>query len=598
VPIEQLMAEVTVSDGALSDVDSDTSQVTAVNDDPIITTDAVIISEEGLANGLPDNEGNSDTTDSAVASGQVMASDVEGDALTYSLSAPVIGLTSGGQPVTWSGNGTGTNGLVGATQLTGATAMATVLVVSIDSNGAWTAELQGPVDHADTSSEDTLAFDIGVTVSDGNGGSDTGFLTVTVEDDSPELNSFDGREGVNSVPNVIGSYEGTFDGSFGADGIGGILFGGATALTGVTYSSETNPVTGVLTVTATVDSTGADFFTLTVNPDGHYTFDILGSRPTTENTVSFSGVQGSAAVSSLTIGDVTFTSTTNIKPTSSGFGVNSNGNFDPGEDFTMAVSGNDVDSVSLYFKMQGSGSLDVSWQTDAGETGSVSVSDNGWVIFDPTNSFSEISFTATADGSATSKIEGVAYSQDVLPENQPLIFSLGLEDADGDVSSYQDLNINLLGTSEMVGTSSADTINGGTGDDIIIGSDGDDVIFGNLGDDILYGDNKDGSGSGADTFVWKSGESGTDIVADFDASEGDVLDLSELLQDGENAGSIDSYLQAIESNGSTTLYVSSNGSLDSNDLGGTADQVIELTDVTGFDVNALIQSGNINVDQS
>ncbi|MGN7614069.1 LamG-like jellyroll fold domain-containing protein [Magnetococcales bacterium HHB-1] len=81
---------------------------------------------------------------------------------------------------------------------------------------------------------------------------------------------------------------------------------------------------------------------------------------------------------------------------------------------------------------------------------------------------------------------------------------------------------------------SADTLNGDDGNDILIGDEGDDALNGGVGDDILIGgiglDTMTG-GSGADTFHYVGTEetaltSGTvDRITDFNASEGDKIEL-------------------------------------------------------------------------
>ena len=72
---------------------------------------------------------------------------------------------------------------------------------------------------------------------------------------------------------------------------------------------------------------------------------------------------------------------------------------------------------------------------------------------------------------------------------------------------------------------------GGTGEDVIIGGNGNDMISGGVGSDVLRG------GAGADRFVFdvSSFGRGTDIVSDFNASEGDALELSAALT-GINRG--------------------------------------------------------------
>ena len=78
-----------VNDGSaenhLSNVVTATVAVTPVNDAPVITSGAATVSEEGLANGVPDTlPVGSDTTNSTSASGTITATDVDGGTLTMS----------------------------------------------------------------------------------------------------------------------------------------------------------------------------------------------------------------------------------------------------------------------------------------------------------------------------------------------------------------------------------------------------------------------------------------------------------------------------------------------------------------------------------
>jgi hypothetical protein len=549
--------------------------VDPVNDAPEVTTDSVVISEEGLLalGANQDDDGDADTTNLASANGQVTATDADGDSLTFTLDTPPA-LTSGGVAVEWTGTGTNT--------LTGSVGGATIIVITIGSTGAWSATLEGPIDHPDTSVEDDLTFNVGVTVSDGTVDVPA-TISVTVEDDAPVLDGFSSFSGVNAIPNVIGTYAGTYEGGFGADGVGSIQLLGTPTIEGLSFTSSVDPVTGVLTITATTVSTGNDYFQVVVNTDGTYQVALLGERPTTETTIAFSGVQGSAAVTSLTIGDVTFTSTTNIKPTSSGFGVNSNGNFDAGENFTMTVNGQLVDSVSIDVKHQGSGTITYNWITDTGETGALGITANGTYVFNPNESFSSITFTATATGSASSKIDGMSYSQEVLPETQSISFDVALEDGDLDQDDAT-LTFELSGSSQYTGTAGDDAITGGSGDDILVGGAGSDILTG---------------GDGADIFVWNSGDTGVDTITDFDTAEGDVLDLADILDsETDTAVSLDGYLSFSSDGTDTTVSVSETS-------GGAVNQTIilqgvDLTNGGALNDQQIIQNllngGNLNVD--
>lgn len=149
-----------------------------------------------------------------------------------------------------------------------------------------------------------------------------------------------------------------------------------------------------------------------------------------------------------------------------------------------------------------------------------------------------------------------------------------------------------------------DILLGGTGNDTLLGGEGNDILFGGAGNDILIGGKGDDimtGGSGADTFVWKAGDLGNDVIKDFKASEGDRLDLRDLLQ-GEKASTIDNFLKITTVNGESTLQVSTEGKL--NAAGGlaNADVSIKLEGVnwSNTTINSLISGGDptIKIDNS
>jgi hypothetical protein len=149
---------------------------TPANTAPSITAMTAIISEEGIANANPDSEGiPSDTTDSSRDTGTMNISDVDGDTLTVVLSEPDAVLTSGGNPIVWSG--AGTNILVGSVNSD------EIIRVEIDQSGNYSVTLSGPLDHPVANQEDVIEFDVNVTVDDGTVPS-TAPLTIQIEDDS------------------------------------------------------------------------------------------------------------------------------------------------------------------------------------------------------------------------------------------------------------------------------------------------------------------------------------------------------------------------------------------------------------------------------
>ncbi len=144
----------------------------------------------------------------------------------------------------------------------------------------------------------------------------------------------------------------------------------------------------------------------------------------------------------------------------------------------------------------------------------------------------------------------------------------------------------------------SDTLDGGRGDDILISGSGEDLVIGGEGSDILYG------GAGADIFKWSLGDEGdegaavTDTVMDFNANEGDVLDLSDLLQNREGGDLSDFVRASDDGQGGTVIHISTTGRFAGDNLS-AADQLIQLTGVQ-YDsqiVSQLIQEGRIQVDQ-
>ncbi|WP_268799492.1 retention module-containing protein [Pseudomonas huanghezhanensis] len=124
-----------------------------------------------------------------------------------------------------------------------------------------------------------------------------------------------------------------------------------------------------------------------------------------------------------------------------------------------------------------------------------------------------------------------------------------------------------------------DTLIGGNGNDILFGQGGNDILIGGKGNDILIG------GAGSNTFVWKQGDVGTDVVKDFKdtpvSKGGDKLDLSDLLQgeDG-NSDAISKFLQITNDGKNTTVEVSTTGQFNSAADVAKADVHIKLEGVT------------------
>ncbi|PTQ72176.1 retention module-containing protein [Pseudomonas sp. GV071] len=111
----------------------------------------------------------------------------------------------------------------------------------------------------------------------------------------------------------------------------------------------------------------------------------------------------------------------------------------------------------------------------------------------------------------------------------------------------------LAGHDRLEGGAGNDTLYGGAGNDVLLGGDGNDILFGGSGNNILTG------GIGADTFTWAAGDVGKSTITDFNAVEGDRINLNDLLPDITDANVL-SYLKV--DTATSTIQVSTSGHID------------------------------------
>ena len=139
----------------------------------------------------------------------------------------------------------------------------------------------------------------------------------------------------------------------------------------------------------------------------------------------------------------------------------------------------------------------------------------------------------------------------------------------------------------ITGTTGNDDISGDAGIDAIVTGAGDDRLEGGNGADILNG------GTGADTFVFldASAYSGMDTIQDFQASEGDKIDVQNLLTLYQtNGGDLASFVRITEDGlGNSIVSVDRDGS-------GTAYDfvdIVKLSNVAGLSGNmTILVTGN------
>lgn len=167
----------------------------------------------------------------------------------------------------------------------------------------------------------------------------------------------------------------------------------------------------------------------------------------------------------------------------------------------------------------------------------------------------------------------------------------------------------------LIGGSGSDQLYGGNGHDILIGDDvliigsgagtrymqagsggegdcldggnGNDLLIGGAGNDTLTG------GNGADVFKFLSGANGKDKITDFDAREGDKIDISDVLEGGyDPLADMISQFAKIEKQGHTyTLSIDADGA--DNGAHFTAFAVIDSN--RHLSLESMIQNGNLIV---
>jgi Ca2+-binding RTX toxin-like protein len=200
-----------------------------------------------------------------------------------------------------------------------------------------------------------------------------------------------------------------------------------------------------------------------------------------------------------------------------------------GTSFDDVFWGNDDDNFFIGFEgndtIKGGGGADIIWADQGDDTlvggpGGDSLTGGGGID------------TAAYDGSpagvVVSLINHIAKYGDAAGDKLS-----GIENING--SAHDDTLCGDNGDNALAGNNGNDTLKGGGGADKLIGGEGNDTLSGGgLGADILNG------GAGGDNFVWSStAESAgvstpwsgidvanTDVILDFNAAEGDHIDLS------------------------------------------------------------------------
>ncbi|MCG6241459.1 retention module-containing protein [Vibrio diabolicus] len=267
-----------------TDFDGDTTNatipVTIVDDKPVITdVDAITVDEDDLAS-IGSDQSNPISID-----GSFITTQGSDRVVSYQLDAsstPVDGLTSQGVAVTLTETANGDGSFTYEATAGGNP----VFTLTVDTDGSYNFTLEGPIDHAVDSDEQTLNFPIIATDFDGD--TVTEIIPVTIVDDVPTITAVDALSvdeddlsGVGSDPGGDLFVEGAFTTTQGSDRVVSYqLDSTADPVAGLTSQGEAITLVetangdGSFTYVATAD--GNPVFTLNVATDGTYDFTLQG----------------------------------------------------------------------------------------------------------------------------------------------------------------------------------------------------------------------------------------------------------------------------------------------------------------------------------
>jgi VCBS repeat-containing protein len=457
-------------------------------------------------------------------------------------------------------------------------------------------------DHASDSDLADDATSVNIVVTDANNNTYTTTVYVDITDDLPTINEIADIDMANELQVVTGQID--FDS--GADGVNQFVI---NTINDGGFSSSVSGL-GTSTITA-YDANDQPLYTLTVDETGQYSFELLQTSTAGEVTFDLTGVKAGKSVESITFADavdptkeIIFEnaeidgSAALFNKSNGEFGVGSN-LFNQNESWTTSFNNFLATNFTLAYEFNGSGTLTVNYiaYDSDGEfvSGSFDVSASGSTTIDFLASgefdglVDYIDFSITSDETDQSaKIKLTEFSADSItpPDDQSIDVGVTLVDGDGDVTDETSFNIDITANDSDENTEALD----------ILGDEGSDIIVSSAGNDILTG------GLGADTFSWNEGDSGEDIVTDFnqsagsyDSNEGDALNISDLIGDIGD-GNIADYISVADSADGAVIEISDTG-----DLAGNVTQTIVLEGVTVADLGpdlATILTNHTDVDPS
>jgi T1SS-143 domain-containing protein len=427
--------------------------------------------------------------------------------------------------------------------------------------------------------------------------------------------------------NVI---NGTIVADFGSDGPGAFCIPTGGNFTATEAMAGGNLSSGGVAINVTASGNtytgqagGQTIFTLTVNPNGSYTFEQFGpldnassTNPTEIVNLNFDicarDNDGDMSVTTLTVrvqdtGPVAKDDVVTLWScdwATIGNVVTNHNQDTNGKDILSVEGPNELISVSYNGK---------TYEFKDGGDAMVVQADHGQLYMFKDGSYAYISGEGSPNASHREE------------------FSYKITDGDGDVSSA-DLTLNVVKVTQtqndasdygnytsgvnttingqaayqtqdtdgaqvfgwtandvIAGNSGNDAIYGWTGNDTLYGMGGNDVLAGEAGNNTLYG------GSGSDVFVVQSDKAGNnnifDTIMDFNLSQGDVLSLIDVISGFGVSDDITDFVRIVNVGGDAMVQVNTDGN--GNDFRNVA-KIANHT-ANSLDVQDLYDQGHIDV---
>ncbi|TDG15252.1 type I secretion C-terminal target domain-containing protein [Seongchinamella unica] len=484
--------------------------------------------------------------------------------------------------------------------------------------------LHHAVDAADDVETDTIPFTVNVVVEDNDGSSANTSFTVMVDDDTPvsgifnELTvTYNPLDPPQQGDPLLSDSDVNALFSAGADGLGGISITGPDLGPDFTYSQEGNTLFG--------QAGGEDIFSLTVNPDGTYSFELLAPTAGENETQELSGAPDAGSpTTGLTFGDwfvdapldLGFSiDNTEVNPSTAGLSGDGNDfkvgemlrfEYTPGDDTdAFDPTAGDPDSLNFGLKAPQGATFTVYFYLGSNLVGDPLEGVSGTQadglnldIASVAGPFDTIILEPTEAPSAL-KITSISSVDLYAPVDETITFNVSLTDGDGDVVTA-DIDVTIdqqvqEGAIASTTTQLFTTSNSGSGgkEAPVDTSQGDTLIA--TGDDDVF-----------EFTLAEHGGDGTDVtISGFGESGSDSLDLRDLLV-GEDAEGADltSYLNVTFDGANTVIEVSSSGAFKGNASDANlVDQTITLegVDLVGTDelstvIQNMLDSGQLTTD--